>query len=163
MLSEELNKAIELYIGREILYDEVELIFNGTDFEISNWNIFDKAKPTIAQLTTLWNKSGKDYLNNKKLAQLRSIRNYILEQTMCISDQYNLEQLAITMNVPGAQTKVTISQALFIQWLQYWDTLRNLPDTIDINSINLEDIYLGNTTVFGTYPSSNPLNPLPGM
>jgi hypothetical protein len=93
-----------------------------------------------------------------KFKKLRDVRDYILNNTMWIAQRHSLEKQGMEL---GYLVTTTLSSGEYLSWLQYWETLRNLPQNINIDLYNLEDFFVVNTEIFGEFPTQNELTPIP--
>jgi len=93
-----------------------------------------------------------------KYKKLRDVRDYILNNTMWIAQRHSLEKQGMEL---GYLNSTTLSSGEYLLWLQYWEFLRNLPQTLDIDKYNLEDFFASNIEIFGKFPTQNELTSIP--
>lgn len=85
-----------------------------------------------------------------KISKLRLIRERLLTSTIWRLERHCGELKGIDRGVTTKPTSLTAEK--FDEWLLYWEVLRDLPETINIDIFNYKDIIESNTNIFPVQP-----------
>ncbi len=131
--------------------------FNLDLMELKNDIIFYKYKYENGQVIK---KTEEDYNNEinsilesdeNKLEKLRYKRDMLIMSTIWILERHLGEKYGRDNN--WTQKEMSLIEDDFKNWLLYWEALRDLPETIDLSSVTIQEILEEDPKVFPAKPS----------
>jgi len=164
-------KKIEAFLSRELTNQDrfgFELNEDGSIKSINIWDVKDKERPTPEELNSIpdYPEDGKEYYYNKeqniwvfdnkkesekKMVKLRQIRDILLQSSIWIQQRHLGELQGIEAGLTTKPTTLTTDQ--YNQWLLYWQQLRDLPETVNLEDYNIDDIVESNSNIFPVIPN----------
>lgn len=88
---------------------------------------------------------------NLKMEKLRLIRNNSILTSIWIQERHLGEREGLEKEITTKSPSLTEEQ--YNQWLLYWEKLRDLPDTVNIDNYKYDDIREDNLNIFPIQPS----------
>lgn len=129
--NEKLKKEVYLQLlNKEVEHSIKKIIYENID---KNKDIMED-KDFYTCLTYF-----KDF--DDKLKLVRHTRDRLLKDSLWIKERHECE---LKEKQTGLSSGTTLSQNKYEEWLTYWKALRNLPNKIISEEINIEDIIFPN-------------------